>query len=262
MALLEQCSGNQAVILTKTWEDAGVLKDAEVMKLYQEKIATAKTALDRAEKLSKDVSESTKQAMTQARSEKRKEQVGDIGKLFMMIDVSGSMREALEFAKQRAAIFAECVKDPEHNFGRGTFEGHGVILPLPQEFVQDAFAQILFGRRGGGSTDCFALYPLAMAFHADTIVYLSDEGHTDGDLTRKIKEYHENHPEHPKPKACVVVHFKQAYYSEQHDIKEAFEANGIPVSVVSPETLTESALVAQSIKAAVLGKIAVIEEIM
>ena len=50
-AILEQASGNQAVILRNLFDSQGLLKDKEVMKVFTEKVQTAKTALDRVEKL-------------------------------------------------------------------------------------------------------------------------------------------------------------------------------------------------------------------
>lgn len=261
VALLEQATGNQAVILRKTFEDAGVLKDPEVMKLYTDKIATAKTALDRAETVSQTASQAVKEALSQARSEKRKEETLGIGKIFMHLDFSGSMRGVLQYAMDNAVIFAECVNNPTENFRWGAFQSSGELFPLPTEFVKDAFAQVLFGRRGGGSTNCFALYPNAREFGADVDVFLTDEGNTDGDLTRKIREYHEQHPEVKKPKACVIVNF-HGVYAPCYRVKEAYEANGIPVAEMQPETLNESALVAQAVKTALVGPTAIIDTIL
>lgn len=168
------------------------------------------------------------------------------------------MRTAREFAIDRGAIFAECVNNPRDNFRWGIFGSRGEEIPLPEEFVKDAFAAQLFPYRQGGSTNCFALYNNARKFQADTDVFISDGEHTDGDLVKKIKEYHEEHPEVTKPKACVVVWFGQ----RQNLIKDAYEANGIPVSVISPDTLTQSALVVDAVKASILGPVAIIDSIM
>ena len=75
VALLEQATGNQTVILRKTFEDAGVLKDKEVFKLFEEKIKTAKTALDRVEIISQNASEEVKRVMVSARSDSRKKEM-------------------------------------------------------------------------------------------------------------------------------------------------------------------------------------------
>lgn len=259
VALLEQATGNQAVILRTTFNDAGVLKDAEVMKLFEEKIKTAQTALDRVDKITTEVSEEVKRVLKETRSEVRKEEMAGLGKIFMHIDFSQSMQSAVEFAKERGAIIAECVNDPANNFRWGLFGSHGMELPLPESFEKEAFQHALFGRVANGSTNVFSLYPNAREFGAEVDVMITDQGHNfGGDLETLIQRYHENHPEHPKPRACVIVN----YGVWDDTVKRAYEANGIPVAVLSPDALTESALVVQTVKEAMLGPSAVIDEIM
>jgi hypothetical protein len=260
VALLEQATGNQAVILKTIFDEAGVLKDPEVMKLFQEKIATAKTALDRAETLSENASLEVKQALSQARGEVRKEATRGLGKIFMHIDFSSSMTEAIEFAQQRAAIIAECVDNPTQNFRWGLFGSHGKELSLPQEFVQDAFRSMLFGLTPNGSTNCFALYPTAREFGAEIDVYVTDQGHNMGDLGYNIRKFHEDNPSLSKPKAVVIVNFQT--WDNQNQLKAALEENSIPVALMNPNTLTESALVVEAVRSAMFGPVALIDEIM
>lgn len=262
VALLEQATGNQAVILRKTFEDAGVLTDPEVMELYKNKISTAKTALDRAATLSKDASETVKQVLKEARSEKRKEDTAGLGKIYLHLDVSGSMNQVLRFAMEKGAIFAECVNNPADNFAWGLFDWRGEVLPLPEEFVQDAFAAVLYAHQGGwgGGTDAYSLYPTAREFGADIDVFCTDQGHNGNSLEIMIRRYHEQHPEAKKPKACVIIQFPMAF--EGPVIQRAYEANGIPVAVLKPETLTESALVSEAVKTALVGPLAKVDEIM
>lgn len=259
VALLEQCTGNQAVILQKTFSDQGVLDDPEVLKLYEEKVATAKTALDRAETVSKDASEKVKEILKKTRSDVRKEQVGDIGKIFLHIDVSGSMEESLEVAKDKGAIIAEVVQNPKENFMWGMFNTGGELLPLPETFEADAFRAILFGRHAGGGTDAFQLYPAAREFGADVDVFVSDMAHNIGPLALRVADFHRQFPQFSKPKACVII--KVAGDSGEV-LKTEYESAGIPVSVMTPNTLNNSALVAQSIREAIKGPVSVIEEIM
>lgn len=258
VALLEQATGNQAVIMRATFEDAGILKDPEVMTLYKRKIREAKTTLDRAETISSGASQEVKQALAQARSETRKKETEGIGKVYVHIDDSGSMRQARQFAIDRGAILAECVSNPRENFRWGIFGSRGQEIPLPQEFVKDAFAAAIFPFREGGSTNCFSLYKKSRDFGADTDIFISDGEHTDGNLTLKIKKFHASNPDVPKPKACVVVFFG----NRQNDIKDAYEANGVPVSIIAPDTLTQSALVTEAVKSAILGPVAIIDSIM
>ncbi len=269
VAILEQITGNQAVILRSMFEEQGVLSDPKVMKLYEEKISEAKTALDRAETVSKTASEEVKQALKKARSTKRKEQLGDVGKIFLHIDYSPSMEGAVEYAKENGAIIAEMVKDPKKNFEWGKFDENAEVFPIPETFEKEAFKAIMFGKRLGGGTDCFALYPKAREAGAEVDIFISDGEHNipeeDGmGLARKMERWHVNNPDVTKPKAIVLIRVKGNGPSagSPDAIKNACEANGIPYAEMQPETLHDSALVTQAFKRAVEGPMAVIEEIM
>jgi hypothetical protein len=258
--MLEQATGNQAVIMRATFEDAGILKDPEVMKLYSEKIKEAKTALDRAETITENASNEVKEMMKNAKAESRQAQMAGLGKIYVHLDFSGSMSSVQQFAADRGSILAECVNDPTNNFAWGAFGGQGVPLPLPKEFVKDAFRAVLFAQTGLGSTDCFALYPEARRFGADVDVFISDQDHTDGDLETKIKTFHARNPLTPKPRACLIINFGPK--GVKGTLAQAYEANGIPVSLIDPATLVESALVVESVKTAMLGPVAIVDEIM
>ena len=259
VALLEQATGNQAVILRKTFEDSGVLQDKEVMKLYGEKIKEAKTSIDRVETISRKASESVKKVLKEARAEVRKKEMKDLGKVYLHLDASGSMSSYFNEATKLAAILSECVNNPKDNFKWGLFGSDGEELKLPEEFVQDAFKQVLFGRDAtAGSTNVFALYDTARKFGAIYDCIITDQGHNVGNLTNKIREYHQKYPEIEKPKACLIVDV----VNDEDTVKKAYEENGIPVSVIRPETLTGSALVAQSLKQAIEGPMIAIDAIM
>lgn len=267
VALLEQSTGNQAVILRKTFEDAGVLKDKEVMKLFEEKIKTAKTALDRVETLTQEASEAVKQVMKDAKSAKRKEATVGLGKIFVHLDSSGSMRDVFSVATKRGAILAEMVNNPRENFKWGLYAEQGEELPLPEEFVEDAFAAVLFARTANGGTNAFALYPLARQFGADIDVQISDGAHNIGDLGNHIRHFHETNPNLPKPKVCIWVQVQLTAGSfgwgeDFTAIKRGYEANDIPVVVLKPEVLTESALVTESVRQALLGPVEIVNTIM
>lgn len=261
VAMLEQSTGNQAVIMRATFEDAGILKDPEVLKLYEAKIREAKTTLDRVQNVSKNASDAVKKMMKTVKAESRKETMGDIGKIFVHLDFSGSMENVRDYAAERGAILAEMVKNPKENFAWGWFSTRGVRLDLPTEFEEDAFKAILFGQGDFGGTDCFALYPTAREFGAEVDVFLTDQGHWGGDLEGRIKSYHTKFPHHPMPKACVIVHFNNNWGRESV-VKDAYESLGIPVSILKPDMLTESAVVTESVKEALLGPVAKIDEIM
>ena len=205
VAMLEQATGNQAVIMRATFENAGILNDPEVKALYEKKIKEAKTALDRVDTISATASEEIKKIMQKARAASRQSETFGIGKIFVHLDDSGSMQAVRNTVIQRCSVIAECVNNPSENFGWGLFGKRGLRLDLPREFVSDAFAQVLFGKRDGGSTNCFALYPEARRFKADVDVFITDQLHTDGNLAEKIRQYHVDHPMIPKPRAAVIV---------------------------------------------------------
>jgi len=261
VAILEQAEGNQVVILRKTFEDLGLLKNKEVMALFKEKISGAKTALDRVDTLTKTASKEVAGVMKEAKAQSRKEELGDIGKIFLHLDDSGSMQGVREIAIEKGAIFAECITNPEDNFKWGMFGSSGQELAIPTKFEKDAFAQVLFGARDGGSTNCFALYPLAREYGSDVDIFVTDQGHTDGNLASKIKRYHEV-KNFPKPRACVIINVGSSEWGIEDIVQKAYEDNGIPVVVMKPEALTESALVVSAIKQALVGPLAIVDEIM
>ena len=260
IALLEQANGNDAVILQNMFRDLGLLNDAEVLKLFEEKIKTASTALDRAETLSKEANEEIKKIVASARSESNKSQTAGLGKVYLHLDDSGSMSSVRDFAMKRGAIIAECVNNPRENFKWGLFGSYGVDLPLPDEFERDAFSAVLFGRNAGSSTDCFALYAEARKFGAEVDFFVSDQDHTDGNLKLKIEGFHKKNPQYVKPRVCVVVDFGRS--GMRGTLSQAYLDNEIPVVILDRETLTESALVVQTIVAAMKGPVAIIDEIM
>ena len=266
VALLEQATGDQAIILRKTFDEAGVLKDKEVKALFEQKILESKNAVDRVESFSEKLDADLERTMKQARAEVRKQATDKIGKVFIHLDLSPSMEPAIDVAKKHGATIAEMVANPAENFGWGWFNDRKKVLPNPEEFVEDAFKSILYGVRCDGMTDCFLLYPEARKMGADVDVFISDGCHNVGDMARKIRNYHRDHPNAKKPKAMVWVDVKGRGpgYSdwERENLKKAYEDNEIPVAEMKPEALTGSALVSQAVADAMKGPIAVIDEIL
>ena len=252
VSILEQSTGNQAIILHSLFEGQGLMQDKEVQELFEKKISTAKDAIDRVEKINSNISEATKKIMDETKSNIRKQQTGNIGKVFVHIDISSSMHSAIDFAKERGAIIAECVQNPEENFFWGAFNDKGYIIPKPKEFTQGAFMTQLYGLRASGMTNCFACYDEARKQECDVDIYITDQGHNSGSLKSYIKN--------GKPKAAVIVDFSNN--GNNGYLASKLIANEIPVSIIKPEALTESALVSQAVRNAMLGAIAVIDEIM
>lgn len=255
-SIMEQATGDQTVVLSNMFEKQGLLKNKEVKKVYGEKIKTAKNALDRVDRIKKEFDEDVKKVLKSAKADKRKEDVGDIGKIFVHIDISASMNQALEVAKDCGSVLAECVKNPEENFHWGLFNNRGFELATPETFEKDAFAAALYGIRSGGSTNCVALYQRARELGCDVDVYITDQGHNCGPITQVITACDARGLE--RPKSVLIVNVGR--YSNQ--LYQRFQNSGIPVTEITPASLTESALVAQAVRASLMGATAVIEEIM
>lgn len=256
-AILEQASGDQAVILTDMFEEQGLLKEKEVKALYQEKIKTAKNALDRVERIRTEMDEETKQILKSAKSDKRKEDVGDFGKVFEHIDVSGSMHQAIQIAIDRGAIIAECIKNPKENFHWGVFNTAGKVLPRPTTFEKDAFAAGLYGIHPNGGTDCLALYIKARELGCTTDIYITDQDHNGPNIDLTVSKARRFG--YPDPKMSIII---DVYNNQNGHLKRALEACGLPVVVLNPNQLRESALVSQAVRGALKGAEALIDEIL
>jgi len=252
VAILEQATGNQTVILKSLFERQGLLRHNEIIELFEQKLNIAKDALNRVERMNTVTSEKVEKALKKAKSKKRKEEFGEIGKIFLHIDISSSMQPAIEFAKEKGAIIAECVKNPKENFHWGCFNQNGYLLEKPDTFTQGAFMQKLYGIKADGWTDCLACYQKARELNCDVDIYVTDQEHNRGNINKYIIEY-------GKPKVVIIIDFGNGKYG---DLFKAFTRNDIPVSIIKPETLIESALVVQTIKTAAIGAIAIIDEIM
>lgn len=260
-AMLQNASGNQSIILYNWFARNGFLDVKAIKDLFKDKVKEATTAVDRIDTLTKDADATDKKEMAAARSDRRKKvaSTSDIGKIYLHIDCSGSMSHAIAFAKDTAALFAECVTDPEKNFKWGLFETKGRELPLPSGFTKEDFHAALYGVKDSGQTDCIALYPHARRFGADVDVYITDQGHNIGTMHKRIEEFHARFPELTKPKAAVIIDFSNG---SRHDLEESLKKVEIPVAIIKPEALKESALVPQAIRAAMVGELAIIEEIL
>jgi hypothetical protein len=258
VALLEQCSGNQAVIFRGMFDSQGLLKDKEVLKVFSEKIKTAKTALDRVEKINTEIDPEVGKMLKSARADKRKKDVGNVGKMFLHLDISGSMTNAIEFAKDRGAIIAECITNPEENFNWGAFNEKGYSLPRPSSFEKDGFMAALYGLRPGGGTNILACYPEARRLGCDIDVYVTDQDHQSAPIGGMITHF--DGAGYARPKAVVIVDFSNGAFD--HKFKKELESVGIPVSVIRPDALKESALVTEAIRTAMLGTMAIIDTII
>lgn len=262
-AMLKNCTGNQSIILYNWFSRNGFLDVKSIKELFADKVKTATTAVDRIEILTKNSDAEDKKVMATVRSEKRKEVTkgANIGRIYMHIDASGSMSAAIEFAKNSASIIAECVNDPAKNFKWGMFGTTGLELANPKEFTKEDFHQALYGRTANmGNTDCIALYPNSRKFGADVDVYITDQGHNVGTISKRIREYHEKNSGVLKPRAAIIIDFSSS--GDGGLLATELKRAEIPYSIIRPDALKESALVAQSVRAAMVGELAIIEEIL
>lgn len=257
LAVLEQCSGDQAVILRELFDSQGLLKHEEVFGLFTEKINEAKTALDRVERINTKVDEDVQKTLKKARSSVRKKQVGNIGKIFLHLDCSVSMDNAIGVAKEKGSVIAECVSNPEENFHWGIFGNRGISLNKPDSFEKDGFMAALYGVRADmGSTDCIACYTKARELGCDIDVYITDGQHNQGSIKHRIDQY--TNKGYAKPKVAVIVQVGR--YMPY--LKIGLEGAGIPVAEIKESVLNESALITQVVNQALRGAVAVIDDIM
>jgi len=265
-AILEGCSGNQVIILYNWISRNGFLDVKAIKDLFKDKIKEATTAIDRIDTLTKDADVEDKKELSQVRSDKRKKVANTegLGKIFVHIDASGSMDVAIKFAMEKACILAECVNNPADNFRWGLFGTKGRELDLPKEFTKEDFYQALYGVTANmGQTDCIALYSKAREFGAEIDVYITDQGHNIGTIHKRIEEFHAKNPTIAKPRAAVIIDFSPMRNAQHLGILEdSLKKAEIPVAVINPDSLKESALVAQSIRAAMVGELAIIDEIL
>lgn len=258
-AIFEQASGDQVVILRALFDEQGLLKYKEIQELFKEKIKTAKTALDRVERINSLIDPETTKALKEAKSEKRKNDMADvITSAWIHIDRSGSMDSALTVAKNVSSIIAEAIPNPQQNFHWGLFYSRGQVLASPPSFEKDAFMAALYGVRADGGTDCLALWVEARKKGCEYDFFITD-GDDSGAVQHMVQRIEEGRRNGFKdPKSVVII--KVGNYRPK--LEQALKDAGIPVVVIEPSALTESALVSQVIKMAAKGKSTIVDEIM
>ena len=94
----------------KAEEGSGVNRKTSVLVIpFESKIKTASTALDRVEKINSAIDKDVEKVLKKAKAIKRKEQIGDIGSVFIHLDISSSMNIAIETAKDYLLTVADLV---------------------------------------------------------------------------------------------------------------------------------------------------------
>lgn len=254
-AVLEQATPNQAVILRSLFDSQGLLKDKEILKLFANKVKGA-DALDRVERINKEVDADVQRVLKSAKSDKRKADVGNLGKVALHGDISGSMDASIPVMIDMAATLAEAVQNPKENLNIAFFNARAYEMELPESYEKDAFAQAWFGMKASSSTNCFAYWPKAREYGCDIDFFVTDGQHTDGNPQVVIDRCRK--AGYKDPSAVVIV--KVGQYRKT--LADYFEAAGIPYTEVEPKALKESALVSQVIKTAAVGRVALVDEIM
>lgn len=290
VALLQVATGDQVVILTGLLEDQGLLSDKKVQKVYEQKVAESRNAIDRIKSFKDKTSVQVQNILDESRAKSKQNMFseksgGMIEKVFIHLDISSSMDNAIAWTRANAGVIAEMVNDPENNFGWGAYNARKIALSKPKKFTQAGFQQALYGLNSSGSTNCFAHYEDARKFGADVDIHITDQGHNAGELTTLIRQFHHNN-EHNKPKACVIIDTTArevrtrsgsndensfthndktfTYYSggKNGTLAQAYEQNGIPVCVLPHMVVDNTALLTEQIVVAMKGKVAIIEEIL
>lgn len=266
-AILQVCTPDQAVILREVFETHNLLRHKEVMDLFESKVALAKSALDRVDRLNSAVSETTRMVLENARSEKRKAEVAKGGggdKIYIHADFSGSMNPVKDFLLEYGATIAECIPNPAENLRIGLFQSTGFTLNNPKTFTKSAFQSILYSHQPSGMTNIYANWKFARTFEATVDIFITDAEHTTGG---SFEQYLQASPSRPRLALVYLIEpvpgqshrYEQLYNSY---IRIPFEKAGIEVVKLNPKALTESALVAQTLKEAMMGKINLVEEIL
>lgn len=263
VAILENATPDQAVILRETWDSQGILKNKEVKDLFASKIQNAKTALDRVEKINTEIDESIQIVLKQAKSDRRKKELADSGlsetKVFVHIDVSSSMSSAIRFAIEYGTIIAECIPNPQVNFAWAGFNTGKISFKNPVSFDKDGFAQALYGTVPSGGTLSMSAWGEARRHGADIDIFITDCDDNKpaliGDILKETIR-----TGWKMPRVIVVPVTAQEVHINR--FVQQFTANGVEVHTLDPKVLKESALVAQALKSAMVGESHFINEVM
>ena len=248
-ALLGVATPNEALINRALFDEAGLLADPETEKLYFSKIGRA-SVVDRIDRITTATSEVTKDKLAGVRTKTRRESFGFDGKIAVWIDISGSMKSALELAKECIAEIADFAGgDPKRFFWA---VGNDQIYPIQEVPKSKEHAmQLLYPYRSSGSTDCLAYYRAMQSLDpVDIFVWITDGGHCSGSV--RIEDL-------KPPKTAIIVPVPG---NSNDSLSGILKQNGIEPIYLKPEALKQGALLGQAIQTAMRGRYAIIDEIM
>jgi hypothetical protein len=190
-AIESKCLSNKdLIILTPTLEELGLLKDPEVHAWWD---AAVKKATDmRAANIARNVKhQETKEKLAEASDNALKEALKEETKnmrIYVMVDVSGSMSSAIEEAKHYVSEFLQGF--PADKLHVATFNTIGRVINIKHHTalgVSTAFR----GLRAGGGTDCGAGIRALQQFQPGDdedvlFIFITDQGAAD--FTKAVRD--------------------------------------------------------------------------
>lgn len=256
-ALVKVATPRQLSIYSGTWEELGFFEDEKFVKYYEEALTQVGDETDRVQDITKAEGKA-RETISKVKSEQRKKTMAHaldefgIKKVYIFIDLSPSMHHVIPMACKLGSMVAEMIPDPADNLKWGYFAGKGTKLPLPQDFTEDGFHSVIYGTRGGMSTDTLALYQDALDFGADLVVWITDGQHNIGDLPSRLQKY-----DHHVQNGIIIKAGRYYDYFEQ----ALSDYIGV-LSVMDETTLINSGKITEALATAIKGEVAVIEDIM
>ncbi len=253
LALALQASPRQLAIYTNTWQELGLFNNEKFVVHYQSQLVKTGDETDRLNTTIK-MEDKTKKIVEGVRSEQRKSSVSyafdqfGIKKVFIHIDLSGSMSQSKDIAIDAATTVAEMIPDPANNLKWGWFNTRGVVLKTPPEFTKAGFSSVAYGLSAGGGTNIAALWPQAKEFDADLNIFV-----TDGDHTASFDVFNQM-----KGKYCLIIKTGN-YHRGFHDY---IVRNFNNVIEMTPEQFKGSNKVVTAFATALKGEEAIIDGVM
>ncbi len=252
-ALASVATSRQLAIYTNTWQELGLFDDPKFVTVYQRRLSILGDETDRLNTSAK-MEDKTKKIVEEVRSEQRKATLSyafeqfNIRKVFIHVDLSGSMSSSKDVAIDVATTVSEMIPDPVNNLKWGWFNESPHELPLPSEFTKAGFMSVAYGLHAGGGTNIAALWPQAMKFGPDLNIFITDGGHTAS--TQLLEQMKGNY--------CVIVKVGNYHIRFVNAISNNFST----LIEMTPEQFKGSNKVVLAFSTALKGEDIVVEEIM
>lgn len=246
VAIEEGClSDKDLVILTPTLEDLGLLDVQDVRERWQTAITAAEDmrAANIAKNVrSKDVKEQLEEGADRAAQKAVEEAVKGL-RVYFMVDVSGSMQNALEAAKPLVAKFLQSFPLESVHVSAFNTAGREVTIRHPStKGVQVAFSQI----SAGGGTDygagVRALQKYQPTEDEDTImIFVGDEQAPV--FTKAVRDCALN------PLAFGLMKIQGSFGMGRSAVQDTANRLGIPCFMVAPDTFDDPYAITRTVRA-------------